>query len=155
MNILFNEKQKIDSLWPLLLTAIVLAVNWWLYFRMGYEDMTFFYVCLIIIGLLSLFIGMLRLETEINEKEIRYKFYPFSRKWQTIALNQVSNLQLRQYKVFKEFGGRGNRRRKNTKAMTLNGNQGLQITLKNKQIILIGTQRPDEIGQVISTLRLK
>lgn len=154
MNILFKEKQRVDSLWPLSITAVVLAMNWFLYFRMGYNDMIFFYICMIIVGSMSLFLSMLRLETEINDKSINYKFYPFYRKWQTIPLSQIAKAEVRQYNAYKEFGGRGNRHKKNINALTLNGNQGIELFLKSKKIILIGTKKPDEIKQAITILKL-
>lgn len=157
MEILFKEKQKVDSIWPLSILATVLVFNWFLYFRMGYTDITFFYICLSSFGILSLYLGTLRMETEIDANEIRYKLFPFKSKWQTIPLNQIKSLEVRSYKAFKEFGGRGSRTKRGQSAITLAGNQGLQIHFKSNQklSLLIGTLKPDEIKEVISKLNLK
>ncbi len=157
MEILFKESQKTDSIWPLSIAAIVLAFNWWLYFRFGYTDMTFFYLCLIIVGSLSLFLSILRLDTEITTSEFRYKLYPFSRSWSVIPLQQISGASIRKYNVIKEFGGRGSRNRKAGRAITIAGNQGIQLTFKDKHTtpLLIGTQKPEEIREVIAKIGWK
>ncbi len=156
MDILFSEKQKIDFIWPLSILAGVLVFNWWLYFRYGYNDLTFFYFCLIFVGMLSLLLGIMRMESEITRSEIRYKFFPFSPKWKSIPLSTISNVEIRTYRVFKEFGGRGKRSKKGQRAITFAGNQGLQIHFKSKNDtpLLLGTLKPEALKEVIDQLKL-
>ncbi|MCZ2100117.1 MAG: hypothetical protein LC107_01105 [Chitinophagales bacterium] len=156
IEILFKEKQKTDSIWPLSIMAFVLAVNWWLYFRNGLTDMSFFYICMVLVGILSLFLGILRLDTEITTQAIRYRLYPFSSSWKVISIQQIKTADIRTYRPFKEFGGRGNRSKRLHRAVTIAGNQGLQLSFKSdKQLpLLLGTQKPLELAETLSQLKL-
>ena len=143
MVVSFKENQKVDSIWPLSILALVLVGNWWLYFKMGYQDISFFFITLATISLLCLFLLVLRLQTVIDDEGIHYKMFPFHFKWQTIAWNDIQNLEIRTYRPLKEFGGWGLRFGQSGKAYTISGKTGLQLQLKNGRKVLFGTQKAD------------
>lgn len=145
----FEEVQKIDSIWPLSILAVTLVGNWLLYFLLKHDDLTFFYVSVLSIGLLCLFISSLKLSTEITNESVKYKMFPFHFKWRELSKKEIDKLEIRTYRPLQEYGGWGNRRGKSGRAFTIKGNQGLQLTLRNGDKILLGTSMPDDIRKVI------
>jgi hypothetical protein len=126
----FEEVQKIDSIWPLSILAVTLVGNWLLYFFLKHDDLTFFYVSVLSIGLLCLFISSLKLSTEITNESVKYKMFPFHFKWRELSKKEIDKLEIRTYRPLQEYGGWGNRRGKSGRAYTIKGNQGLQLTLR-------------------------
>ena len=90
---------------------------------------------------------------EINQKSILYKFSPFHYKYYNIDWIQVDKAYIRTYKPLGEYGGWGIRYAfKNGKAYNVSGNIGLQLILKNGKKILFGTQKPEELKEIIDQL---
>ncbi|MBK8626969.1 MAG: hypothetical protein IPN86_15790 [Saprospiraceae bacterium] len=145
----FEEVQKIDSIWPLSIMAVTLVGNWLLYFLLKHDDLTFFYISVLSVGLLSLFISSLKLSTEISNESVRYKMFPFHFKWKELSRKEIVKMEVRTYKPLQEYGGWGNRRGKSGRAYTIKGKRGLQLTLKNGDKILLGTSKADEMVKFI------
>jgi hypothetical protein len=145
----FEEVQKIDSIWPLSIMAVTLVGNWLLYFLLKHDDLTFFYISVLSVGLLSLFISSLKLSTEISNESVRYKMFPFHFKWKELSRKEIVKMEVRIYKPLQEYGGWGNRRGKSGRAYTIKGKRGLQLTLKNGDKILLGTSKADEMVKFI------
>ncbi|TNJ44591.1 hypothetical protein KFZ70_01005 [Tamlana fucoidanivorans] len=100
------------------------------------------------------FIFIFKLNTRIDEIGIHYQFFPIHRNLKTIYWKDIFSAKTRKYNAIKEYGGWGLRGGsllggKNI-AINVKGNIGLQLTLKNKKRILIGTQKKSEIDRVIS-----
>lgn len=148
----FVEVQKIDSIWPLSILAVTLVGNWVLYFVLHHDDLNFFYLSIASAGLLSLFISSLKLSTEITESSISYKMFPFHFDWKDLPLKEVEKLEVRIFKPLQEYRGWGNRIGKSGRAYTIKGTNGLQITLKNNEKILIGTNKPEELKKVLQNV---
>jgi hypothetical protein len=97
-----------------------------------------------IYAILALFWRM-RLKTEIDQKEIRWSFFPFTKKsvpWKDIKTAKTVNYGF--------VGGWGIRL--GTKYGTVyntKGNKGLAIELKNGRKFCIGTQKEDEMKRVV------
>ncbi len=149
----FSEVQRIDSIWPLALLTLTLVFNWVLYFISGYKSLNFFYGSMLSITLLITFITILRLHTKINNVGIQYKFFPFHFKWQSISWNEIEKSEIRTYKPIREYGGWGLRYGKQGKAYTIKGKTGLQLYLKTGRKVLIGTNKSEELTQVLRYLK--
>lgn len=97
-----------------------------------------------VFGLIALF-GFMRLKTEIDQKEIRMRFTPFTRRnvqWKDIESAKVVNYGF--------VGGWGIRLwTKYGTVYNTKGNKGLAIELKNGEKFLIGTQKEAELGELI------
>ena len=116
-----------------------------------------------------------RLETEIDDKSIRFRLFPLIRKFRVIGKDEIDSWVLRTYKPIREYGGWGIRKRKikyrlksrksagNNKtvfraligrsmAYTMRGNLGLQLYLKSGKEILIGTQRYEAIEKAMKRM---
>lgn len=86
-----------------------------------------------------------RLITEIDDHQIRYRFYPIQTKFKTIQRSDIETLEVIEYKPLRDYGGWGVRLGKMGLAYSVSGNTGLKISLKNGKSILLGTQSPDEL----------
>ncbi len=111
-----------------------------------------------IVLLVILLFMNLKLKTRIDENGISYKFYPFHKSYKIISWNNISNSYIRNYNAIYEYGGWGisfGFRNKKGKAFTTKGTIGLQIELKNRHKILIGTQKKEELQRVLNTYKYK
>ena len=104
---------------------------------------------------LSIFFVFLRLESVISPDGIFVRFYPVILKYRFYSWGTVDKAYVRQYKPILEFGGWGLRRsfRGKGKAFNVSGNVGLQLEFVNGDRLLIGTQNPDQIRNVLEDLR--
>ncbi len=97
-----------------------------------------------IFGIIALF-WMMRLKTEIDQKEIRMRFTPFTKRnvqWKDIESAKVVNYGF--------VGGWGIRLwTKYGTVYNTKGNKGLAIELKNGKRFLIGTQKEAELEKLI------
>jgi hypothetical protein len=93
-----------------------------------------------------------RLETQLSEHGVAYRFFPFRRKFTIIPWNQIAEASVLEYSPLIDFGGWGVRYSLTGKGKAFNvaGNKGLQLVLKNNDRILIGTQNPETIREVLS-----
>ena len=92
-----------------------------------------------------------RLETEVRQDGIYYRFFPFINKFRKIDPGSLKYAKVRIYHPITEFGGWGIRfsLSGNGVAYTVSGNLGLQLELKNGNKILLGSQKPDEFRSVL------
>ena len=163
MTILFSEKQRFTQWWIWALLIAVNAVTIYgivqqIIFKIPFgnnpsPDFALLLVSLIPIGIAVLFYTLC-LETEITEQAIRFKFYPLVSS-KTIQLEDIHKVYVRKYAPIREFGGWGYRVSLNGTAYNVRGNQGLQLELKNGKKILIGTQKPTELQDLLSNLSIQ
>jgi len=95
------------------------------------------------------------LDTEITEDEIRYKYPPFTNKPKVIPYSEIKTIQVRKYDPIGEYGGWGLRygwtNSKKNRAYNIKGNMGLQLVLGDDMRILIGTMKPNELRELITS----
>jgi hypothetical protein len=93
-----------------------------------------------------------RLETQLTEEGVVYRFFPFRRKFTIIPWDEIAEASVLEYSPIIDFGGWGVRYSLTGKGKAFNvaGNKGLQLVLKNNDRILIGTQNPETIREVLS-----
>ena len=107
----------------------------------------------IITGLASLFLGWLRLTTQIRQDGIYVRYRPFQRSLQRYGWEDISRVFIRQYNPLMEYGGWGLRWSRNGRAYNVSGNTGIQIIFKDGSKLLIGTNCPEEVAAVLHRLR--
>lgn len=144
-----KEVQRIDSLWPLLILAVTLVFNWILYFRLHESNLDFFYISVSTATLLSGILVMTKLTTRIDKDGIYFRLFPFQLRSRRIPWRKIESIEVRKYSPIKEFGGWGLRWSRNGKAYSVRGSEGIQLILKDKKRILIGTQMPEEVKEVV------
>lgn len=110
------------------------------------SDVGLILIALLVFALIGLFLVM-RLQTEIDQKEIRFRFIPFIKEniaWRDILAAEIVNYGF--------VGGWGIRVwTKYGRIYNVKGNKGLAITLKSGKRLMIGTQKEAELGAVVKT----
>lgn len=145
----FAERQKFNAWWVSILNVfLLLLVGYTCYelLAMGAGWTAY----LAPMGLLLLIIGTasVTLRTQISDSEIVVGFSPLLRK--RIARQTIAAAYVRTYDPILEYGGWGWRRGPNGTAFNTMGNRGLQLELKSGQRILVGTQQPVLLQQVMA-----
>jgi hypothetical protein len=89
-----------------------------------------------------------KLVTEVKRDSIYISLFPFYSR--TISLRDVTGYEVQEYHPLWEYGGWGIRfvpRKK--RAYTMSGNKGVELKLSTGMRFLIGSQRSDELAEVI------
>lgn len=84
-----------------------------------------------------------RLITEVDEKELRFKYLPFIPWWKRYPWNEMESFEVVDYDPLDEFLGWGIRYNFKTWCYNVKGNKGLRIKMKSGKQVLIGTQKPE------------
>lgn len=105
------------------------------------------FFCMLVFGLIAMF-WFMQLKTEIDQNEIRMNFFPFINK--RVNWNEIKNAKVVNY----GFVGGWGIRLWTTYGIVYNikGNHGLAIELKNGKKFIIGTQRENELHNVLGKL---
>jgi len=111
----------------------ILLVIFWFIFGIGLPTLFFFG------GLV----------TEVRDDGIYICFFPFHWSFHRIAFTDVKQCEVRAYRPLAEYGGWGIRYGRVGKAYNVSGDRGVQIEFLNGKQLLIGSQRAEELWQVI------
>ncbi|MFC2152044.1 hypothetical protein ACFLSE_05900 [Bacteroidota bacterium] len=155
----FKETQKIELSWKwIFFIALYILMSWALVDQFTNEvdvpaiASIVFSLCLIVF--FNIIIIIMKLKTEIDVAKISYRYKPFHIKPRQIFWEEADDFYIRDYKPLKEYGGHGLQRKvKYGRSFTVSGRKGLQIILKDGKKILIGTQKPKELGLIIEKLK--
>ena len=157
--ILFQEKQRLNYwwLWLLMLGVNALSISA-VYFQYTEAKATFcFYDMLTpIIPLgLTLFLYLIRLETEIKTEGIYVRFFPLHLKFKFFAWSDIKKSNVRKYNPLGEYFGWGIKGTRKNLAYNVSGNIGLQLEFTDGKRLLIGTRKEEEMKDVLRELDLK
>ena len=102
--------------------------------------------------LLCILFYCIRLETQIKKDGIYVRFFPFQRKFKYYSWSMIKNCYVRKYRPLTEYGGWGWRISISGRgtALSISGNQGLQLEFLNDKKMLIGTKRPEELSKALN-----
>ncbi len=124
----------------------------WLLFVEDAIHGLFAYVSIaLMIGLIAL-VMFSKLITEVSASGVRFRMTPFHSKPRQYGWDAVESCTVRRYSPLKEFGGWGIRIGMNGTAYNVKGNMGFQFQTHEGKRILIGTQRPEELTEVLEHL---
>ncbi|MGB3589092.1 MAG: hypothetical protein WBA23_21270 [Tunicatimonas sp.] len=90
---------------------------------------------------------------QIDDQGIKFQLFPFQWAVHSIDWADIDEMYIRKYDGLAEYGGWGMRYGRKGKAYTISGHSGVQLHLADDQQILIGTQRPAELEELILQLR--
>jgi len=172
--ILFKEEQRYGQwwLWLILLASAAIAVVplWYgLYVQVttgepwgdkpaSNDELAFSasLVTLLMAGLVLLFLNM-RLQVEVRDTGVHFRFLPVIRRWRIISKAEIERYEIGKYKPIAQYGGWGIRYgfRKYGRAYNVYGNVGMKLFLKNKKIILLGTQRSQALAYAMEKMMAK
>ena len=104
--------------------------------------------------LLPLLFWQMKLTTRISAEGIYVRFFPFHFKEKFFAWDTLSASYVRTYSPLMEYGGWGIKYSFKGNGLVYNtaGNVGLQLYFKEGDPVLIGTQKGEEIKQVLAAL---
>lgn len=103
---------------------------------------------------LLIFFWQINLETVITKDGLYVKFFPFLFKFRFFSFSSISKVYVRKYSPLREYGGWGLRYGFGGKAYNIKGNMGLQIDFKDSSNLLIGTQKAEELAEVLGRLEV-
>lgn len=149
----FKEKQYFRQWWLWLLMSISIVV---MILSIYYSKESFStwdsLIGISVLLLVSLMIFFMNLGTEINETGIYYRFFPFVRGHK--LWEEIDQAYVRKYNPIGEYGGWGIKGGFGKgRAYNVSGNIGLQLVLKNGKKLLLGTQKPEEVKEVLERMQ--
>jgi hypothetical protein len=102
--------------------------------------------------LITFFILSFRLDTQIKTDGIYVKLSPLQTSFRFFPWNSLQKCYVRKYSPIAEYGGWGWRFGLFGKGVCYNisGNQGLQLEFMNGKKLLIGTQKPKAVSEVVN-----
>lgn len=88
-----------------------------------------------------------KLETEVAQDGVRFRYLPFIRKWKFIPSTMIQRYTVGKYTPISTYGGWGIRKggRKAGNAYTISGSIGMTLNLTDGKTILLGTARKDAL----------
>jgi hypothetical protein len=94
-----------------------------------------------------------KLRTTISDEAIMVKLTPFHIFEKRFEWSQLEEVNVRQYKLIKEYGGWGLRGFATRKSIAQNGRWAIELVFPNGQSLLIGTQKPEDAQLAIEKAR--
>ena len=162
--ILFSETQKFKQWW---IWVLLLSIN--LIFLYGiYKQVilgqqfgdnpgsnAMLISTTVVTFLVTILFANIHLDTIIKEDGIYVRFFPVHIKYKYISWESISKSYVRKYNAILEYGGWGLRIGLFGKgrAFNIEGNKGLQLELDNGKKLLLGTQKADELTDVLVSLK--
>ena len=98
---------------------------------------------------LDFFFFFLHLTVTVKKDGLHINLFPLAKR--TIPFEEIKSSSPVTYNAIKDYGGWGVKNSMGKKTYTLCGNQGVEVQLVNNITILIGSQRPHELHNCIST----
>lgn len=152
---IFKEEQTYKGTWVMYLilmleipTLIIVSL---LVLNTESGDKSAFIALGFVAGIMVLVMGLilnLKLETRIDERSIQFRYFPFI-KWRHIPKEQIVTAEVITFSPLTDHGGWGIKGNKTTKAYTVIGDTGLSLDINQKKQIVLGTQKPKELGEFI------
>ena len=151
---IFIEKQRFSQWWLWLLLLLVVSNLVREFLNGTVEEKQALFFSALTLTLTSVLFGIMKLETSIDINGISVRFFPFHLKKKHFNWDQLESCSIRTYKPVIEYGGWGIRKTFSGKGTAYNvkGKVGLQLVFKNGDRLLIGTQKAEELNEVLKTL---
>ena len=160
--ILFTERQHFRQIW---LWALMLGINgifiYGIIQQIGYgipygdkpaSDTTLIVVSLFLMAL-TVSLAIMRLDTRITREGIYVRFFPVHRTFRFYSWPSLRYCYVRKYSPIMEYGGWGLRGLGRDRALNMSGNKGIQLVTLDGLKLLIGTQKAEEISQLLQEKR--
>jgi hypothetical protein len=152
--VFFKEEQRFRQLWLwaiIILASIIPWIGMIFQVILGHKfgnnpgpDWLIILMWLVFGIGLPIFFYSLKLITEVRKDGIYLRYFPFHRKFKIYQYKEIESYMAREYKPIREYGGWGIRYVIGGMAYNVYGNKGVQLILKSKKKVLVGTQKPEE-----------
>lgn len=154
---LYQETQRFNQWW---IKILLFALNFYLFILIfnlidqikNNGDLSSLFMIFILI-ITEAFFMTINLKTQIYKDNINISFFPFFKN-KLINFLELDKYYVRKYNPIAEYGGWGFRLGVFGKgrAYNIRGNMGLQLEFKNGKKLLIGTQSPKELEEVLNMI---
>ncbi len=153
-NQIYKESQSFITWWLCLLYLFIIGVG--VYTAWSYSDQGKIGEFSIgaLIGLIAFaIIFFTRLQSRIDAEGIHIRFFPFIWKEKTWRWDEIGDVYVKRYSPW-EYGGWGYRFGRGGTAFTTKGSYGIHLMVqRNKAKMLIGTQKPKEVNEILKLYR--
>jgi len=154
---LYQETQRFNQWW---IKILLFALNFYLFILIfnlidqikNNGDLSSLFMIFILI-ITEAFFMTINLKTQIYKDHINISFFPFFKN-KLINFSELDKYYVRKYNPIAEYGGWGFRLGifGKGRAYNIRGNMGLQLEFKNGKKLLIGTQSPKELEEVLNMI---
>ena len=160
--VLFYEKQRLTQWWLWVLVVVAQLIPMFINFRKlylagltGKPEILFSTVgiWLLVFVLSLLLIYSIKLETKITEQGVYVRMFPLGFSFKFYPFSNMLAYYVRKYHPVREYGGWGLKGRYNNRSLSIRGDRGLQLEFPNGNKLLIGTQKPQEIIEILKSLQ--
>ena len=159
---LYSEVQRPNQWWVWTLTVVITILAWWIFVDQiilgnpfgsrPAPDWVVWLVGILFGVLLPLLMITINLKTLVTGDRIVLRYFPLHTR--TVKLADIDSCVAREYRPMREYGGWGIRFGFGYgMAYNVYGNRGVQLELKGGKHLLIGSQRADELMDVINKAR--
>ena len=161
--VLFYEKQRLTQWW-LWLTVIlvqfvpvilIVSKPYRVEFLMSHPEYlaskAITWALALIISLALIF--SIKLETKITEQGVYVRLFPLGFSFKFYPFSNMLAYYVRKYHPVREYGGWGYKGRHNNRSLSIHGDRGLQLEFPNGNKLLIGTQKHQELLEVLKSLQ--
>lgn len=147
-NMIYHEIQRFRQWW--LLITVVAATAWVLFTIINYgrED-NWAYIGIFALIMPLLLLLSMKMETKITDTGVHVSMFPLLMRTRHFEWSDIDKAYMRTYQPLKEYGGWGIKGTGSNRAYNVSGKEGLQLELKDGRRILIGTQKPQEMDEVL------
>lgn len=101
------------------------------------------------LGVILVLVALMRMTTEVDEAGLKVVFGFLPVYTRRIAFSDIGAVAAETYDPLREFGGWGIRGMGKNRALTMQGNQGVRITLKDGSRLLVGSAQAEEFARVL------
>lgn len=162
-HVFYQEIQRPRQWWVLSLTCVITVLNWYIFIKQIFFDIqvgdrpapdVIVIIFWLIFGVLFpiFIIWFLKLIIQVRADGIYIRFLPFHLHERKILFKVLEDYEMISYRML-DFGGWGIRMTiEGDTVYNMYGNDAVKLILTNQSIV-IGTQNPDELVQVIESLK--
>jgi hypothetical protein len=157
----FRETQYLRAWWYIILIASITVLPWWgavTQLVMGEPwgnnpaSDEFMIIFLVIFGVFfPLFLFYIHLVVEVSDA-VYIRFRPFMIRPRIIRAQDIVTHRAEEYDPLGEYGGWGIKGFSSNRAYNVSGRKGVRIVLKDGRMVMIGSQRAEELSTAISHL---
>ncbi len=156
----FREVQYMRQvLWVMLLVLGIAALMWWGFYQQivlgkpwgsnpGPDWVMWLLLLIFGIGFPLAFYSM-RLIVELLDDCVSIHYVPLTKT--RILLSDIQAVEARTYSPIREYGGWGIRGRSNRRAYNVSGNRGVELTMNDGRMIMIGSQKAEDLALAIAS----
>jgi hypothetical protein len=94
------------------------------------------------------------LRVEVQGATLSYRFFPLQRKPRIVDLREIRAARAVTYRPIRDYGGWGIRLGAKGWAYNVSGDRGVELEMTNGTLLLIGSQRPEDLAAAIESGRL-